>query len=203
VARCAGLEVHAGVSVAADFSRACRADYLFWWARRLLAWARHGFDPWYAFMAILAARQALAHLVGFAGTLVHEFGHKTLATLTNNHCKPLVPTPLSLYNKPVGCCFLWSDAAFYSRMLATYGLPWPENPDGPYTEDAFEIPFGAYEGHDADVPGLVQRDTTHGVWAKTFGALARERGHRDGEEQHRAPPERSYHHALMTPTPLA
>ena len=126
-----------------SFDAATRADYYFWFARRLLAWAYHCFDPWFAFMAVLTARRALSEIVLLASSMLHELAHITLKTRTNNHCE--VRSFLNPYPKKRNCCFDWNAEDLYSRLLAKYGLP-PAEGRNPFATDSPGWQHSSYAG---------------------------------------------------------
>ena len=87
------------------------ADYLLFWARRLLDIAGACHDPWYGFMAVCAARAAAVRLVDVSATCLHELGHEHVL----GHCRG--------GGAPSECCHILMEEDYRQRMLARHGLP--------------------------------------------------------------------------------
>jgi hypothetical protein len=90
---------------------AARADYYFWWARRLLYWAELCQSPWWAFMAILCARQGLLHIIEQSALLLHELAHTSENVPGTNHCQGHA------------CCYDWIKFDYSSALIARFALP--------------------------------------------------------------------------------
>ena len=128
------------------FRFAAMADYHLWWAGRLIAWAGTCFDPWSGFMAVLAARRALAQIVSLSASLLHELGHWAVGTGgENDHCRPASFRTLEVWKSGRNCCFNFSEDVFESRLLAKYGLPRSDDPVGYLQDDPLWDRTG-YEG---------------------------------------------------------
>lgn len=106
------------------------ADLYFWWAWRLMSYARHcrsgvlsvnlAVVRYYERLANLAVRNALAEVLPVAGTLLHEMLHAT-RFFGGNHCRSWT----HLVHK--GCCTYLLDLLFQHRMRAHFGIPRPHN----------------------------------------------------------------------------
>ncbi|MFT4627296.1 MAG: hypothetical protein ACI8PZ_005978 [Myxococcota bacterium] len=106
--------------------RAAQADFYFWWARRLLFWARRCASPWYAFMAVLAARTALRGVVDLASTLLHEYAHGSAPNLGGSyrdHCTDRA------------CCYDRAEEMFKERLVAELALPRGDSNPSPFVDE--------------------------------------------------------------------